>query len=47
MYCKNCGSQIDDDSKFCDKCGQTISKNEEKNINVEQNVENKLNVEEE
>ena len=30
MYCKNCGSQIDDDSKFCDKCGQTISKKEEK-----------------
>ena len=30
MYCKNCGSQIDDDSKFCDKCGQTISKNEER-----------------
>ena len=46
MYCKNCGSQIDDDSKFCDKCGQTISKNEENNSNVEQNVENKLNVEE-
>jgi len=21
MYCKNCGKQIDDDSKFCKNCG--------------------------
>lgn len=21
MYCKNCGNKIDDDAKFCDKCG--------------------------
>jgi len=21
MYCKNCGIQIDDDSKFCIRCG--------------------------
>ena len=41
MYCKNCGSQIDDDSKFCDKCGQTISKNEENNSNVEQSSNEK------
>lgn len=42
MYCKNCGSQIDDDSKFCDKCGQTISKKEENNIN-EKSVKNSVN----
>ena len=41
MYCKNCGSQIDDDSKICDKCGQTISKNEENNSNVEQSSNEK------
>lgn len=25
MFCKNCGAQIDDDSKFCTVCGNTIS----------------------
>lgn len=24
MYCKNCGDKIDDDSKFCTKCGNKI-----------------------
>lgn len=24
MFCKNCGNQIDEGSKFCDKCGQSV-----------------------
>lgn len=24
MYCKNCGNQLDDDSRFCDKCGTNV-----------------------
>lgn len=24
MYCKNCGEQIDDNSKFCSKCGSAF-----------------------
>jgi len=27
MYCKSCGSQIDDDSKFCSRCGAKQSEN--------------------
>ena len=26
MYCKNCGSEIESDSKFCPKCGNLIEK---------------------
>ncbi|WP_455717091.1 zinc-ribbon domain-containing protein, partial [Anaerosporobacter sp.] len=25
MYCKHCGNLLDDDSKFCDKCGKYIT----------------------
>lgn len=28
MYCKNCGKQIDDNSKFCQFCGTTVSGDE-------------------
>ena len=24
MFCKNCGNQLDDDSRFCTKCGQRL-----------------------
>lgn len=24
MYCKHCGNEINDSSKFCDKCGKAI-----------------------
>lgn len=27
MYCKNCGSKIDDNSRFCHNCGISIEKN--------------------
>ena len=38
MYCKHCGTQIDDDSIFCKYCG--------KEINKELNKENKTNAKE-
>lgn len=41
MFCKNCGKEIDDDSKFCDSCGQVVSKKENKT-----NVEESLNAKE-
>ena len=25
MFCKNCGKQIDDDSKFCSECGASVA----------------------
>lgn len=25
MYCKNCGTQLSDNAKFCDKCGIAVS----------------------
>lgn len=25
MYCKHCGKQIDDDSRFCKECGKSLS----------------------
>lgn len=27
MYCKHCGKQIDDDSRFCKECGKPINNN--------------------
>ena len=31
MYCRKCGKQIDDDSKFCEHCGYQFNKNTRKN----------------
>lgn len=33
MFCKNCGNQIADDSKFCNNCGQRIINEETQNSN--------------
>ncbi|MDC0584451.1 zinc ribbon domain-containing protein [Bacteroidales bacterium] len=35
MYCKNCGKQIDDDSKYCNYCGTQQSLNSIKNSHSE------------
>jgi hypothetical protein len=35
MYCKNCGKQIDDDSKFCNYCGTEQSINSKRESNTE------------
>ncbi len=32
MYCRKCGNQLDDDSKFCDKCGTKVELLEEDNV---------------
>jgi hypothetical protein len=26
VYCRNCGNQLREDAKFCDKCGSTVGK---------------------
>lgn len=26
MFCKNCGSKLDDDAVFCEKCGTAIKR---------------------
>ncbi len=31
MYCKNCGSKIDDDALFCPKCGNEVAGNDNSN----------------
>lgn len=32
MYCSECGTKIDDDSKFCSQCGKKIKQKEERNV---------------
>lgn len=34
MFCKYCGKQIDDDSKFCKECGKNLSSDIHNNTNV-------------
>lgn len=40
MFCRKCGTEIQDRSKFCKKCGTEVILSSEKNRSVE-NVENK------
>lgn len=40
MYCSNCGSKIDEDSKFCANCGQTINGGSA-NVNKGEVIDNK------
>ena len=48
MYCKHCGKQITDDSLYCQFCGgkqdveEPTEKNDDKNIKLSVNSENKL-----
>lgn len=44
VFCPNCGSKVDDDSKYCDKCGTSL-KSEESNINKKAIYENKISIE--
>jgi RNA polymerase subunit RPABC4/transcription elongation factor Spt4 len=50
MYCKNCGNEISDDSKFCKYCGENIENNEsikkipnEETQNIEKRTQNLIN----
>ena len=39
MYCEKCGNKLDDDSKFCDKCGTVI----ETTDNIKKSKDNVFN----
>lgn len=43
MFCKFCGNQIDEDSKFCDLCGQKIINPTENNLNIHSTKKLKVN----
>ena len=39
MYCQNCGSQLPDSAKFCDRCGAKVGMDTERsNSNTEYNM---------
>ena len=39
MYCQNCGSQLPDSAKFCDRCGAKVGTDTEcSNSNIEYNM---------
>lgn len=39
MYCQNCGSQLPDSAKFCDRCGAKVGTDMERsNSNTEYNM---------
>lgn len=44
MYCKRCGSLIDDNSKYCDDCGKRVDWNENKSNYDENNSNNGANI---
>ena len=39
MYCKNCGTKLADNAKFCDKCGIAVSE-DKVNLTKEENKQN-------
>ena len=41
MFCKNCGNKLEEDSKFCNKCGVEIYLENSNSINIRTNKENK------
>lgn len=42
MYCKHCGKEIADDSKFCQHCGKSLATAEEKSTDKENTRGNKI-----
>lgn len=39
MFCKNCGKEVDDNSKFCQYCGYSFSQpNQEQELNIEESI---------
>ena len=48
MYCKNCGRQLKEGMRFCDRCGQSVRKNKQtgkvtKRQEIEERKEERLN----
>lgn len=44
MFCRNCGSEIEEDAKFCPKCGNSVEQLEIQNYdNKPQETSNKNN----
>ena len=43
MYCSNCGNKIEEDEKFCGKCGQPVSNNIEVNNTTKPHIKIKFN----
>lgn len=48
MYCKNCGKYLEEGTRFCDRCGQSVRKNTnseqaERHRNIEELKEERLN----
>lgn len=48
MYCKNCGKHLDEGTRFCDRCGQSVRKSgnseqAERHRNIEELKEERLN----
>lgn len=39
LFCKNCGQQLEEDSRFCKNCGTKLIENKEEKI-LYRNVEN-------
>lgn len=42
MICKNCNTEIDDNSKFCTKCGKKFSNNSNKIDETANNISNEI-----
>ena len=42
MYCKNCGKELPDDARFCDKCNMSVRKKEGKMDMIEELKEERL-----
>ena len=42
MYCKNCGKDLPDNARFCDKCNMSVRKKERKMDLIEELKEERL-----
>lgn len=42
MYCANCGNKIEEDEKFCGKCGKPVNNNIEKNNPIKPHIKIKF-----
>ena len=44
MFCKNCGEQIDGNSKYCNNCGAQIIKDKKENLEQDYYNEPVMNI---